>query len=296
MDNITKQNKLLIILGLFVLALIALFYVEKNLNTAPVVQAPAPVPVAVNAVTYYCQEGILKAVYGKSDVAVTFPDGHSLVLPQSVSADGGRYESGTTVFWSKGDNAFVTEKDKTTYTNCVTGNQITAGGTNTFTDAGKTFSFSYPSEFNFSGGDGSYTQDWRVNTQNLGLLFTVVQIPKSFMPGTNFGDAKFTVGTSADPDAVKNCLVAQNGEKVESSNAMIGNTKFTEITLSDAGAGNFYETTSYRTLRNDQCYAVEYTIHSSNIGNYSPDQGIKEFDQAKITSILEGMAESFKFL
>jgi membrane-bound inhibitor of C-type lysozyme len=254
MNNMTKQNKLLIIFLLIILALIALYYVEKK-TPVPVVKAPAPE--VSNAVSYYCQEGILKAVYGKSDVTVTFPDGHSLTLPQSISADGGRYESGTTVFWSKGDNAFITEGSKTTYTNCVTGDQTTSGDTVTYIDPGKTFSFSYPTEFAFSGGDGSYTQDWRVNTQDLGLLFTVVQIPKSFMPGTNFGEAKFTVGTSSDPDAVKNCLVAQNGEKVESSNAMIGNTKFTEITLSDAGAGNFYETTSYRTLRNSQCYAVE---------------------------------------
>ena len=238
----------------------------------------------------------MKAVYGKADIVITFPDGHTLALPQSISADGGRYESGTTVFWSKGDNAFVTENDKNTYTNCVTGNQTTLGDTNTYIDAGKTFSFSYPKEFSFYGGDGSYTQDWRVNTQSLGLLFTVVQIPKSFMPSTNFGEAKFTVGTSADPEAVKSCLVADNGSVVKNSKVIIGDTSFTEITLSDAGAGNFYETTSYRVVKNNQCYTVEYTIHSTNIGNYSPDQGIKEFDKTKITSILESMMQSFRFL
>jgi membrane-bound inhibitor of C-type lysozyme len=295
MNKLTKQNKILIILGLLILAVLALYYVQKT-SPAPVVPAPAPVPVAVNAVTYYCQEGTLKAVFEKSEAVVTFPDGHTLSLPQSISADGGRYESGTTVFWSKGDNAFVTENDKQTYTNCVTGNQTTTGDTNTYVDNSKTFSFTYPSEFGLSGGDGSYTADWRVNTESLGLLFAVVQIPKSFMPGTNFGEAKFTVGTSADPDAVKDCLVAQNGEVVKASNMTIAGTIFSKIALSDAGAGNFYETTSYRTVRNSQCYAVEYTIHSSNIGNYSPDQGIKVFDEVKITSILEGMAQSFKFL
>ncbi len=291
MDNMSKKNKLLIIIILFIIALGVLFYIMKNKNSVS-----TPAPEVANTVTYYCQEGILKADYGKSNVVVTFPDGHSLTLPQSISADGGRYESGTTVFWSKGDNAFVTENDKNTYTNCVTGNQTTLGDINTYVDPGKTFSFSYPKEFSFSGGDGSYNQDWRVNTTTLGLLFTVVRIPKSFMPSTNFSEAKFTVGTSADPDAVKNCLVADNGSVAKAGKVTIGNTSFTEITLSDAGAGNFYETTSYRAVKNNQCYAVEYTIHSTNIGNYSPDQGIKEFDKTKITSILEGIVQSFKFL
>ena len=76
----------------------------------------------------------------------------------------------------------------------------------------------------------------------------------------------------------------------------IGSMKFTKITLSDAGAGNFYNTTSYRTIYHNQCYAIEYTIHSTNIGNYSPDQGITEFDQTKIVPLLENMVQSFKFL
>jgi len=291
MNNMSKNNKLLIIIILFIIALGVLFYIMKTKNPVS-----TPVPEVTNSVTYYCQEGILKATYGKSNVAVTFPDGHILTLNQSISADGGRYESGTTVFWSKGDNAFITENDKNTYTNCVTGNQTTLGDTNTYVDPGKTFSFSYPKEFSFSGGDGSYTQDWRVNNTTLGLLFTVVRIPKTFMPSTNFGEAKFTVGTSVDPEAVKNCLVADNGSVVKTEKMIIGDTSFTEITSSDAGAGNFYETKSYRVVKNNQCYAVEYTIHSTNIGNYSPDQGIKEFDKTKITSILEGIVQSFKFL
>jgi hypothetical protein len=71
---------------------------------------------------------------------------------------------------------------------------------------------------------------------------------------------------------------------------------FTKFTFSDAGAGNLYETTSYRTKRGDECYVVEYTIHSSNIGMYSPDQGIKEFDKDKITKMLDRMVRSFQFL
>ena len=294
MNNMSKTNKLLIIIGLLIVTVIVFFYVEKNTKNVPVAQIPTPE--LTNTVTYYCQEGILKVSYGSEKATVNFPDGRTLAFSQSISADGGRYESGTTVFWSKGDNAFVSENDKQTFTNCVTGNQTTDQEVSTFTDVGKTFSFSYPNQFKLSGGEMGYSQNWKSNANSLGLLLTVVQIPKSFLPNTNFSEAKFTVGTSADPVAIKNCLKTENGEVVKTEKVEINGTSFTEITINDAGAGNFYETTSYRALQNDQCYGVEYTIHSTNIGNYSADQEIKEFDKTKITSILEGIVQSFKFL
>ncbi len=83
---------------------------------------------------------------------------------------------------------------------------------------------------------------------------------------------------------------------VTSMPVIIHGITYTKVTYSDAGAGNFYDTTSYRVVRHSQCYAIEYTIHSSNIGNYSPNQGISAFDEWKVQSILEGMVQSFIFL
>ena len=77
---------------------------------------------------------------------------------------------------------------------------------------------------------------------------------------------------------------------------MIDDHPFSKFTLNDAGAGNLYETTSYRGLFDGDCYAIEYTIHSTNIGNYSPDQGVKEFDKVKVQEELEKILDSFKFL
>ena len=290
----TKKGIWAVVILIVLIVVIVGFYFFGN-QTTPQTVVPVDTTI-VNKVTYYCQEGILGAAYGKNNVAVTFPDGTVQTLPQSISADGGRYELGSMVFWSKGDNAFVTVNDKNTYTNCVTGTITDAGnGLQTYTDPSKLFSFTYPSQFNLSGGEGSYTQNWQGNTTTLGMLLALVNIPNSLMPKTNFGDSRFTVGTSSDPDAVKNCLIAENGSVVKNKKVMIGGTAFAEIALGDAGAGNYYDTTSYRTVRDGQCYAIEYTIHSMNIGNYSPDQGIKAFDQAKIKSIFEGIVQSFKF-
>ena len=249
-----------------------------------------------NIVKYFCQEGILRADYGTSSVILTLKDGSVKTLPQTISGSGIRYELGTMVLVSKGDNAFLTEKNKRTYTNCVAGSQTVVSDKSVYTDAEKTFSFTYPNQFVLSGGDIGFSQDWSYNSSSSGLLLAVVNIPRAFMPGTNFGEAKFTVGTSADTGEIRNCLKPNYGEMGTTTNVTIGDRKFAKITYTDVGAGNYYDITSYRTLYNGQCYAVESLIHSSNIDNYSPDQGIKQFDRLKISLVLDGMARSFKLL
>jgi len=217
-------------------------------------------------------------------------------LPQTISGSGIRYEQGKIVWVSKGDNAGLTENSVTTYTDCVAGTQAADNDTNTYTDAAKTFSFAYPNKFVLSGGDIGYSQAWSAESSQLGLLLAVVNIPRSFLPQTNFGEAKFTVGTSVDPDAVKNCLTADDSFRATSTQTVINGQTFAAVNFTDVGAGNYYDITSYRTIYDGQCYAVEYTIHSSNIYNYSPDQGISQFDRAKVATPLESMARSFKFL
>ena len=166
----------------------------------------------------------------------------------------------------------------------------------TYVDSAKTFSFSYPSQFSISDKETENSQNWRVETPDLGLLLAVIQIPKSFLPNTNFGEAKFTVGVSSNSNAVKNCVFSDNRNMETVNKVTIGSREFTKVTFTDTGAGNYYDTTSYRTIYNNQCYAIEYTIHSSNIYNYPPEREIKEFDKIKINSVLENIVQSFKFI
>lgn len=256
---------------------------------------PPPTPPSTTVVDYFCKEGTIIASYGTGSVAISLSDGRTLTLPQVMSGSGIRYESDNIDFISKGNNAFLQEKAVTTYNDCVAGSQVSSGTTNTFTDATKLFSFSYPVGFTLSGVLG-FTTDWRVQSTDSGLQLAQVYIPRSYQPGTNFSEAKFTVGTSSDPHAVTNCPTEGDGNPVKKSTVTINGTPYTKLSFGDAGAGNFYDTTSYRTLRDGQCYTIEYTIHSTNIGNYSPDQGIVEFDKIKIQNTLDGMVQSFKFL
>ena len=165
----------------------------------------------------------------------------------------------------------------------------------TFT--GSTFSFDYPKDLNPEGNMGKYSDySWRLNApMNEGVALAMVTIPKSIQPNTNLSDSRFTVGASTDAQAIKNCLIATNGEAALGESTIDG-LSYKKFELADAAAGNRYDTISYRIIHDNACYAIEYTIHSTAIDNYPPELGIKEFDRTLITSELERMVQSFGFL
>jgi membrane-bound inhibitor of C-type lysozyme len=78
----------------------------------------------VSTVTFVCAEDkSIVAKFYPDEVALTLSDGHGLVLPQVISGSGARYANGdeSTVFWNKGNTAFLTEgsDDNMTYKDCV---------------------------------------------------------------------------------------------------------------------------------------------------------------------------------
>lgn len=257
------------------------------------------VPVADSVTHYACRNGTIDAIYGDSSVMLATSDGRIVTLPQVVSGSGIRYEKDRLVFVSKGDNAFLEDEGKKVIDDCVINNTLGIPSSDSeeqvFIDQGKTITFLYPKKVLLSSAGIGYTPSWRVNTQTLGIVLAKLTIPKTTQPKTNFSEAVFTVGTSSDAVAIKQCLVATNGE-VAKGKTTINGISYAVTELGDAGAGNFYTTKSYRTLRNDQCYVIEYTVHSTNIGAYSPDQGISEFNAASVVKDLEGIVQSFKFL
>ena len=106
-------------------------------NDGPPLKAPSP-DAPMSTVRYQCQQNktIVADFYdGKSSVGpdgrpipggrvvVQLSDGRKFSLPQTLSGSGIRYadSSGTFVFWSKGDTAFVEEgsSQTVTYRDCV---------------------------------------------------------------------------------------------------------------------------------------------------------------------------------
>jgi membrane-bound inhibitor of C-type lysozyme len=164
-------------------------------------------PPAPKTITYFCREGIVKAIYMDQKVRLVLPDGRKFELPQVVAASGIRFSDGKREFWSKVANAFVTENNKVIFSDGVAGtvdhpNPTTA----TFIDSSRTFSFSYPRQFILSGKGIGLTPSWRAGTTDSGMVLVLVTIPKSFAPKTNLSGVEFIIGQSNDPDAVKHCF------------------------------------------------------------------------------------------
>jgi hypothetical protein len=169
------------------------------------------------------------------------------------------------------------------------------------TDANNTqggFSIAYPIDFNAQDNNVvKPVTNWMVGATTTGSAYFTLTVPKAFEPQTNLADVSLTVGSSKNTDAVAQCLSAapSNGPATQTSTVVINGAPFTIFHSSDAGAGNYYQTTSYRTVKAGQCYAIEYTIHSSQIANYPASYNLKPFDQAKIDVLMQNIIGTFTF-
>ncbi len=162
------------------------------------------------------------------------------------------------------------------------------------------FTISYPIDFNTADNySAAPSTDWRLSANGIpGIKYFTLTVPRAFEPQTNFADATFTIGASKNSLAIAQCLNQDmgGGPGTSSSTATINGIQFAVASFSGAGAGNLYQTTSYRTLHAGQCFAIEYTIHSSQIGDYPTSYNLKPFNQQKITSLFQNMVGTFSFL
>ncbi|HVW71557.1 MAG TPA: hypothetical protein VHB93_00180 [Candidatus Paceibacterota bacterium] len=157
------------------------------------------------------------------------------------------------------------------------------------------FTIRYPQIFTNNAVESN--DEWRSGANgDAGTLDLSIMLPKSYMPGTNFSDAKLTVGHSASAAPVSNCLKPDpsGGPSSSMTTRLINGVSFTVFTSSDAGAGNLYDTTSYRTMHNNTCIAVEYTIHYTQIANYPPGT-VTQFDESKVAAMLDSVVDTFTF-
>ena len=113
------MKKILIGVVVVIIIGVGVFLLSQNNKKVPVVEKPAET--IINSVTFNCAESKnIKAVFYASKVDLGLSDGRNMSLPQAMSASGARYANSdeSFVFWNKGDTAFVTEGDKTTFNDC----------------------------------------------------------------------------------------------------------------------------------------------------------------------------------
>ncbi len=153
-----------------------------------------------------------------------------------------------------------------------------------YTNSEYGFSFEYSANFLKLEEDENARLPWSVDSSRPGRRLVTVQLPKGFEANTNFIEGTVSVGISNDTTELAACLLGDQGDVFDK--ITINGTVFTRVDLSDAGAGNFYETKSYRVIRDKTCLALETTVHSTNLSNYSSEQGVNGFDKAKVDTEL----------
>ncbi len=219
----------------------------------------------------------IDAIFDPNAVHLVLSDGRTLDLPQTISGSGARYANADEliVFWNKGHTAFITEGDPgtNTFSGCiVVSSKVPDPSWLTFASSEFGFSLRYPPGYTLNGG--YVFEGFGPGHDISGVSFT---IPNSMTTGTNLAnDTRLSVetlpaATSCDaaqflPDATNARTVTEHG------------TKYSVASMSDAGAGNFYDTTVYALVDTSPCLAVRYFIHSLNIGNFDPGT-VHEFDR-----------------
>jgi len=112
------MKKTLLEVVVVILAVVGFFYLYKEESSQI-----TPIEGVINQATFYCVENkAIQAIFFSDKVELTLSDGRNMLLNQAVSASGARYANTdeSFVFWNKGDTAFVTEGDQTTFKDCAT--------------------------------------------------------------------------------------------------------------------------------------------------------------------------------
>ena len=214
-------------------------------------------------------------------VALTLSDGRALTLPQTISADGGRYAlpDDSFVFWVKGNGALVLEGGKEkSYLGCITVvpqpsgtnlSQVYANGT-------EGFSFRLPE---------GYTTNASYRYQELGpgkdIIGTKFTIPASLAAGTNLaGDTYISVETIPQASTCTATLFL-DAPGAAPQQVTDNGVEYAVASSTGAGAGNRYEETVYALPGTNPCIAVRYFIHYGVFENY-PAGSVRAFDRSAL--------------
>ncbi len=170
------------------------------------------------------------------------------------------------------------------------------------TDANNTaggFSIAYPIDLDTQDNIVLMpSTDWRLDANGTpGVIYFTLTVPRAIEPQTNFAGATLTVGASGNAAAVAGCMEsgASGGPVTATSTIAMNGVYFTVFRSTGVGAGNYYDTTSYRTIHGGKCYAVEYTVHSAQIMNYPASYGLHPYDQGAIDTLMQAIVGTFTF-
>ena len=280
----------IIYLSLFIVVIGVLSYWFFNSNNLP---KKKPIKV-----TFICSnKKTIQATFYTSNVSLKLSDGRSLTLSRAISASGARYvdPKNHIVFWNKGNTAFITENDSTTYKGCVVKGEDDLVHLKTYRSHFDHIIFRYPEIFKLRHHSVDDTSGWSYASIQKGRLAAQLTTTKLYQPKTNLARATFTVGWNNHPKAIHGCLSITHSPSFHVDTVTHNRITYLRSNYVDAGAGNFYHVVRYRTLRNNRCYSIEEMVHFMNIHNYPANRGISKFDSARVWKALNTVFNTLIF-
>lgn len=107
-------------------------------------------------------------------------------------------------------------------------------------------------------------------------------------------DALVRLGVSRDKEALRACEKAGNGE-VALGERTIGDVAWHAFAYSDAGMMKYVRATSYRTVHNGACYALEEIVAGSSYRDEPNANDLTEQALAHESEKLRAITETFRF-
>jgi len=211
-------------------------------------------------------------------VNLALSDGRTMILAQTISADGTRYANPdeSFVFWSKGNGALVLEDNKEkSFIGCIQVAVDPGGLSQVYASGSEGFSIRYPADY--PAGEAYTYQNLGPGRDINGTKFTIAP---SIAQDTNLGEDSY-VSVEEIPQ-VKNCTADLFLDQSAKAHVVtLGDVEYSIASSTGAGAGNRYDETVYALPGTNPCIAVRYFIHYSVFENY-PAGTVRRFDESAL--------------
>jgi hypothetical protein len=174
-------------------------------------------------------------------------------------------------------------------------------GLSIYTNGDYGFSIFYPGAYAVQHSfDSTYhlPNTWRVNALPNATGTPLFQITgystKSDTSYPKYFEAEVRIGASADPKEVTACIKA-SGSEVAKPNETINGTVWRVFSLQDAGMMQYAQGTSYRTVHEGTCIALEQVESGSSYVGTPSRQDIPEATLTQHYADLTNIVQSFSF-
>jgi membrane-bound inhibitor of C-type lysozyme len=220
-------------------------------------------------------------------VDLTLSDNALITLPQTLSADGGRYANSdeSVIFWSKGRGALYTKAGENEM-NCIEV-AIDHGGL-PLVYASTTIGVSLRYPIGYSVSETYRGESAAKGDEVRGIFLTV---PASYGSSTNLAPNTSVRIEYRDLLSTDECRATLFLPNAQMTTVFDGDVSYSFASSTDAGAGNRYEESVYALPYTHPCIGLHYFVHYALMENYSPGS-VRASDKVELLSDFDAIRRS----